>query len=86
MLTDRGNAVARSFGLVFSLPDDLRTVYTDGLGIDLERYNGDTTWELAMPASYVVAPSGIITYASVDPDYTVRPEPEEVLAAVRTLR
>lgn len=82
VLFDKGNGVARKYGLVFRLPKDLQAVYTEGLNIDLERYNGDTSWELPMPATYVVAKSGLITHAWVDPDYTVRPEPSEVLAAV----
>lgn len=83
VLFDEGNRVARQFGLVFQLPDDLRDVYENGLNLDLEHHNGDDSWELPLPASYVVARSGLITHAWVDPDYTVRPEPDEILAAVR---
>ena len=85
VLTDLGNRVARQYGLVFRLPDDLQAVYTQGMNIDLERYNGDDSWELAMPATYVVARSGMITHSWVDPDYTVRPEPSEVLAAAAAI-
>jgi len=40
MLRDFGNRVAESYGLVFTLPDDLREIYTK-FGIDLARGNGD---------------------------------------------
>jgi peroxiredoxin len=39
-----------------------------------------------MPARFVIDRRGIIRYADSDPDYTTRPEPEDTLAALRTLR
>lgn len=84
MLLDSGNRVAKSFQLSFALPAELRTVYRE-LGIDLERFNGDASWTLPMPASYLIDQIGTIRYAAVNPDYTVRPEPEEVLAVLRKL-
>jgi peroxiredoxin len=57
-------------------------LYLDPFEIDLARFNGDESWELAMPATFVIATDGTIAYAAVDPDYHVRPEPAEVLAAI----
>ena len=79
VLTDLGNGVARTYGLTFGLPDDLVGVYRDHLKIDLERFNGDASWELAVPATYVVDPDGAIAYAAASADYTRRPEPAELL-------
>jgi peroxiredoxin len=84
VLRDRGNEVARTFGLVFTLPEDLRTIYL-GLGIDLPKANGDDSWTLPMPARYVVDRTGTIRAADVDPDYTRRTEPAETVAALRAL-
>lgn len=84
MLLDPGNRTASAFQLTFSFSEALRNVYRE-LGLDLERYNGDDSWTLAMPASYLVDSAGTVRYAEVNPDYTQRPEPEEVLAAVKTL-
>jgi peroxiredoxin len=52
------------------------------MNIDLTRFNGDESWELPVPATFVVDTTGTIVYASAHPDYTVRPEPAEVLAAI----
>lgn len=82
MLLDLGLGVARDFGLTYRLPDDLRELYLDALGIDLVRYNGDESWELPIPATFVIDRSGTIVYASADPDYTKRPEPDDVVAAI----
>lgn len=85
MLFDGGNRVAESFGLKFELPAAVRDIYLNTFGLDLELDNGDPSWTLPMPGAFIVGSDGIITYASVDPDYTVRPEPEEVLASLRRL-
>ena len=82
MLLDLANGVARDYGLVFRLPDDLKALYLESLNIDLARYDGDESWELAIPATFVIDRDGTIVYASADPDYTVRPEPSEVLEAI----
>jgi peroxiredoxin len=84
LLGDPGNAVARQFGLVFKIPEDLKQVYLQ-MKIDLPRYNGDDSWELAMPARFIIDREGIIRYADFDPDYTTRPDPEETLAALREM-
>ncbi len=78
ILFDQDNALAKKFGLVFTLPDELREVYRS-FGIDLERYNGNDSWTLPMPASYIIAQNGLVHDAAVRVDYTTRPEPEETL-------
>ena len=84
-MRDRGNAVARTFGLVFTLPVDLREVYR-GFGIDLEKANGDASWTLPMPARYVVDQTGTIRSADVDPDYTRRTEPTDTVDMLGRIR
>ncbi len=39
-----------------------------------------------MPARYVIDQEGTIIYAEVNPDYTRRPEPEEMLPSLRRIR
>jgi peroxiredoxin len=84
MLSDADNHVARRFGLVFRLPEAFRNAY-DVLGIDLPRYNGTHSFELPIPATYVIARDNRIVYASADPDYTKRPDPAAVLAKLGAL-
>lgn len=79
---DLGLGVARQYGLVFRLPDDLIDVYLNGLKLDLTRFNGDESWELPIPATFVIDSSGTIVYAAADPDYTTRPEPTEAIEAI----
>ena len=84
ILTDAGNKVGDAYGLAFRLPDDLIEVYKS-FGVDLEKFNGDDSWRLSMPARIVIRRGGIVASAEADPDYTHRPEPEATLAVLRSL-
>jgi peroxiredoxin len=85
MLRDAGNTVAETYGLVFTLPDDLRAIYLK-FGIDLAKGNGDGTWRLPVPARFVVDRAGVIRSVDADPDYTRRPEPAATVEILRSLR
>jgi len=77
--------IAKTFGLVFTLPDDLKDLYHNVFKNDLAQRNGETSWQLPLPARFVIDRAGVIRYAQADPDYTVRPEPEETVAIVKAL-
>ncbi|WP_260600160.1 peroxiredoxin-like family protein [Sphingomonas endolithica] len=85
ILSDPGAAVADKFGLRFSLPADLIEVYRQ-FGADLTEVNGDPSGVLPMPARYVIGTDGVIAYAEVNPDYTRRPDPSELLPVLDRLR
>jgi peroxiredoxin len=82
ILSDTHNDVAAAFGLRFSLPDYLVDLYKS-LKNDLPSFNDDPGWTLPMPARYVIAQDRTIVYAEVNPDYTRRPEPEDMLPAIK---
>jgi peroxiredoxin len=84
VLSDTHNQVARAFGIVFRLPDDLARIYRK-FNMDLAKFNGDDSWELPVAARFVIDREGIIRAADVNPDYTMRPEPSETLAVLRNL-
>ena len=85
ILSDEGNKIADKFGLKFDYPDYLIEVYK-GFGADLERFNGDDSWTLPMPARYVVGQDGVIKAADVHPDYTKRPEPSKTVEDLKKLK
>ncbi len=84
VLSDVGNGVSKDFGLVFTLDPTLQPIY-QSFGIDIPTSNGDDSYGLPMPATYVIDASGIIRYAFADADYTKRAEPAEALKAVQSL-
>jgi peroxiredoxin len=86
LLSDAGNQVARQFGLVYRVPNtpptDQQEIYRR-VFINLPNVNGDPSWEVPIPATYILDRDATILYASANPDYTERPEPEEILVALR---
>jgi peroxiredoxin len=85
ILSDVKSEVADAFGIRFALPPDLIAVYA-GFGNDLTKVNDDPAWVLPMPARYVIGTDGIIAYSEVNPDYTMRPDPSELLPVLDRLR
>ncbi len=84
LLSDRGNDVARKFGLVFALEEGIRKHYAE-FGFALPEHNGDESWELPVPATFVVGADGRIAWSFVEADYTKRAEPEAVVRALEAL-
>ena len=81
ILRDEGNLLAAQFHGLNRLPADLKALYVQW-GIDLPASNGEPSWTLPVPGTYVVDREGILRYAAADPDYMRRPEPEDLLAAL----
>lgn len=81
LLTDAGCAVAEQFGLVWTLPDYLQRYYL-GILVNIPFINGEPSWKLPLPATYVVGQDGKVLYAEAHADFRVRPEPEDVLRSL----
>lgn len=84
VLTDENNSVARSYGLVFTLDSELRPLY-ESAGFDIPGHNGNDSFELPIPATFLIDRKGVIRYRFVDSDYRKRAEPQEILEACRHL-
>src|SRR6266852_5184268 len=85
ILSDTKSEVAHAFGIRFALPDYLVELYK-GFGSDLAVLNDDPAWVLPMPARYVIGTDGVIAYSEVNPDYTQRPDPSELLPVLDRLK
>lgn len=79
VLSDVGNKVAKQFGLVYTLDASLKPIY-QAFGIDLVAHNGDSHFELPIPATYLVAEDGMVLKSFLDVDYRKRLAPETALA------
>ncbi|WP_440963520.1 hypothetical protein ACL58G_24805 [Massilia sp. GER05] len=84
ILSDTHNDVAAAFGLGFALPDYLVDLYKS-LKNDLPAFDDDPAWTLPMSTRYVIGHDGVIAYAEVKPDYTRRPEPDNMLPVLQQL-
>lgn len=78
VLSDAGNQIAEKFNLMFTLPEDLVEVYQE-FGIDLEKSNGSSNWQLPISATYVIDQNGTIIYDFIKEDYKERADPEEII-------
>jgi peroxiredoxin len=84
LLSDAGNTVARQFGLTYRVPDGQRAVYQRAF-VNLPFVNGDDSWALPIPATYIIDRDGTVLYASANEDYTERPEPEDIVRFLSSL-
>jgi peroxiredoxin len=80
VLTDTNNLVAEQFGLVYTVPEYHRAYYLSIL-VNIPFVNGEKSWRLPLPATYVIAKDRTILFAEAHADFRVRPEPEEAMAA-----
>lgn len=85
VLSDVGNHAARSFGLVYSLPEELRAALRSN-DKALPGINGDESWELPVPATYVIGTDRRVALAYIEVDYRKRLEPDAILAALKLFR
>jgi len=81
LLSDEGNQVAHRFGLAYKISSEQQALYRKSF-INLSFINGDESWQLPIPASFVLDKQGFIRFASASPDYTARPEPEDLIRAL----
>ena len=84
VLSDQGNQVARQFGLVYSIEGQTRTLLKS-LGSDIPAFNGDESWELPVPGTFIISQDGTIRLTYADADYTHRLEPSALLDGLRIM-
>jgi peroxiredoxin len=86
VLSDKGNQVARQFGLVIQMDEQTRKRRARLGGANLPEYNGDDSWEVPIPGTFLIDQSQTIRQAFVDADITHRLEPSVVLARLKELK
>ena len=84
VLSDVGNRVAQRYGLVYPLGAEVRRIYL-GFGVDLAEYNGDDSWELPLPGTFIIDRTMTVRLSFVDADYTRRLEPAAILDTLRAI-
>ena len=83
LLSDLGNRVARKFGIVYTVPEDVSNILSGFF--DLSVYNDDSSNELPLAVTYIVDTDYTIRYAFLEADYKRRAEPSEIVAALKAL-
>ena len=83
LLHDPGAALAEKFGLVYTVPE-YHQHYLKSILVNLPFLNGEASWRLPLPATYVIGRDGRVVFAEAHADFRVRPEPQEALSALDT--
>jgi len=83
LLVDAHNRLARQFGLVYRVSEEQQALYSRTF-VNLPFANGDLSWELPIPATFVIDRDGRVLFAAANEDYTDRPEPLEILVGVHS--
>jgi peroxiredoxin len=78
LLSDAGNKIAHQFGVTYRVPDEQQAIYRRAF-VNLAFANGDDSWELPIPATFILDTDGKVLYASANEDYTERPEPADIV-------
>ena len=81
ILTDMDNGYALSLNLAIWLGAEMQKMLA-GLR-DLPSFQGNNSWILPIPATFVIAKDGLIRARFVDPDYRKRMSVDDLLAALK---
>jgi len=85
VLSDENSKAMREFGIVFTLSDEVKKIY-DGFNIDLKEQNGNDTYEMPVPATYVIDKNMKIVFSHIEEDYMTRFEPSKILDFIRNIK
>lgn len=85
LLSDRGNDVAKAYGIAFSMNAAEQELHK-AFGAELPTINAAADWDIPVPATFIVDRSGRIAWAHVDSNYTIRAEPADIIRALDALR
>ncbi|PES73892.1 hypothetical protein CN327_30605 [Bacillus cereus] len=82
VLSDLDDKVSETYRLKFTVPDYMREYYIK-FGANLPLYNGNDSWALPIPATYLINKAGEITFTHVNPDYTNRIDSQDILQMIK---
>ena len=85
VLADIDCGVGLATGIIFRVPALYRARLESG-GTSFPDRHGNGGWFLPVPATYIVDRDGIIAWRFLDVDFVHRPEPGDIIAAVKKLR
>jgi peroxiredoxin len=82
ILSDMDNGYALALNLAIWIDGEMQQ-YMSEIGSDLAKYQGNESWVLPIPATFVVGPDGRIKARFVDPDYRNRMAVEELIESLK---
>jgi peroxiredoxin len=83
ILTDMDNGYAMSLNLAVWMGEEMKQIMQERPDRDIATFQGNDSWVLPIPATFIVGRDGEIKARFVDPDYRKRMAVEDLLAALR---
>jgi peroxiredoxin len=84
ILSDEKQEIIRKYNLQFTVPLPVQEVYKT-IGLNLPEHTADGSWNLPVPATFVLDAKGVIRARYVDVNYMQRMEPADILEALRLM-
>jgi peroxiredoxin len=85
VLADVDCGVGLAAGVIFTVPKLYRARLV-AAKLHFPERHGNGGWFLPIPATYIIRPDGVIAWRFLDVDFSHRPEPADIVAALRTMR
>jgi len=82
--SDKDNSLGQKFGIVFTA-NEASQIALKAKGTNLGDITGTGTWDLPMPTAILIGQDRVVRFADVSPDWLVRTEAPEILAAIRAI-
>ncbi|MHA2252712.1 MAG: peroxiredoxin family protein [Candidatus Kariarchaeaceae archaeon] len=84
LLSDTDFKVIDAYKLKFEMSDDIKQVYLTTFNRSLPDHTANKSWELPVPATFVINQEGVITARYVETDYSQRLTSEELIDLLQT--
>jgi peroxiredoxin len=81
IIQDRDYKIMKDYQVNYTV-DDAMLSRLNTYGVDLEKNNGNKDHVLPVPATYIIDPSGKISFVHFDKDYTQRPSIKTLLEKI----
>jgi len=85
VLSDSAQQVIGAYRVQFRVPAEIEDVHMNVFKKDISQLNADGSWNLPVPATFVIDQEGVIRQRHVGAEYTQRMEPAEIIDTLRTL-
>ena len=85
VLSDPTQKAIREYRLQFTVPDKVKEIYMKVFNLDVGKENPDGSWDLPVPATFVLDQEGIVRVRHVSMNYMTRMEPEDIMKALKAL-
>lgn len=86
VLSDVASNVAKAYNVAWTFSDELQQVYLNFFKLDLSTRTAQSAWTVPVPATFVIDENRVIRHCYVNPDYTKRMDPEDILHALKAIQ